>query len=156
MKLIAGNPKAKSEYFIEEVVEAGLVLTGTEVKSLRSHTPDIKDAYVHIRANAEGNFEAFLLHAHIPVYANGNIWNHAPLRDRKLLLQRRQIDKLYGQIIQKGKSLIPLKLYFKEGIAKIELGLGVGKKHHDKRQDIKNRTVQREMDQAMKRSGRNR
>ncbi len=151
-KLIATNSKAKANYFIEAVVEAGLSLTGTEVKSLRTQSPNIKESYVDIKTNSKGDFEAYWLHANIPQYANGNIWNHEPSRDRKLLLHRRELDRLYGQIKQKGKTIVPLRLYFKKGRIKIELGIGKGKKKHDKRDTIKKRTADREMKRALKRT----
>lgn len=148
-KLIASNPNARSNYFIEEVVEAGMVLTGTEVKSLRSHAPNLKDSFVDVNSLKKG-FEAWLLNAHIAPYSHGNIWNHDPLRKRKLLLHQHQLEKLHGAIIQKGMSIIPMRMYFKKGLAKVELGLGKGKKKYDKREDIKKKTAEREMEMARK------
>src|SRR5690242_20103499 len=121
-KLIASNAIARANYFIEEVVEAGLVLTGTEVKSLRSQSPNLRDSFVEVTRRASG-FEAWLVNTHIGPYSHGNIWNHEALRRRKLLLHRHQIEKIRGAIIQKGMTVIPLRLYFKKGIAKVELGL---------------------------------
>ncbi len=150
-KLIASNP-ARGDYFIEEVVEAGIVLTGTEVKSLRSQSPNLRDAFVEI--HGKPRIEAYLLHVHVAPYSHGNIWNHLPERKRKLLLHRHQIDKLFGAIIQKGCTIIPLRMYFKEGRVKVELGVGKGKKKHDKRQDIKKKSAQKEIDQVMKKTRR--
>lgn len=149
-KLIATNPLAHANYFITEVVEAGLVLTGTEVKSLRTSAPNLRDSYVDIRAGAS-NFEAWLLNAHIAVYSHGNIWNHEPLRKRKLLLHHHQLEKLYGAVSQKGMTIVPIRMYFKKGLAKVELGLGKGKKKYDKREELKKKTAEREMD-IMKKS----
>lgn len=155
-KLIASNPHARSNYFIEEVVEAGIVLTGTEIKSLRNQTPNLKDSFVEIAAAAKNTIstliEAWLLNVHIAPYSHGNIWNHDPLRKRKLLLHRHQINKLFGAVTQKGLSIIPLRMYFKSGRAKIELGIGKGKKKFDKREEIKKRSAEREIDYARKRS----
>ncbi len=150
-KLIATNPNGRSNYFIDEVFEAGMVLTGTEIKSLRMTAPNLRDSFVEVRPSS-GALEAWLLNAHIGPYSHGNIWNHEALRKRKLLLHRHQIDRLYGAITQKGLSVIPLRMYFKKGRAKVELGVGKGKKKHDKREDLKKRSADREMDQARKRS----
>jgi SsrA-binding protein len=149
-KLIASNPNSYSNYFIQEVVEAGLVLTGTEVKSLRSQSPNLKDSYVEVSSSGK-KFEAWLLNTHIGPYSHGNIWNHMVLRRRKLLLHHDQLQRLHGAVIQKGMSIIPIKMYFKNGIAKLELGLGKGKKKHDKREDIKRKTAEREIEAVMKR-----
>lgn len=151
VKLIASNPSAKRNYMIEEVVEAGLVLTGTEIKSLRDQSPNLKDSYVEIRAS-KGNSEAWLLNAYLAPYQHGNVWNHDPLRKRKLLLHRQQIHKLQAAIQKKGLTVVPTRMYFKRGIAKAELGLGRGKKIHDKRDTIKTRDTEREMGRALKRS----
>jgi SsrA-binding protein len=148
-KLIAGNPSARSDYFIEEVVEAGLALTGTEVKSLRTQSPNLKDAYVDIRPLGS-RLEAWLINMNIAPYSHGNIWNHDPKRRRKLLLHRYQIERMFGSITQKGLTIVPLRMYFKKGRAKIELGLGKGKKKYDKREDLKKKSAQREMDLARK------
>jgi len=162
-KLIASNPSARSNYFIEEVLEAGIALTGTEVKSLRSQTPNLKDAFVEVTGHPSSNvsgkanlMEAWLLNAHIAPYTHGNIWNHDPLRRRKLLLHRHQIEKLFGAITQKGLSVIPLRMYFKQGRAKLEIGVGKGKKKFDKREDLKKKSAQKEMDQALKQKSRSR
>ena len=149
-KIIATNPLARSNYFIEEIVEAGIALTGTEVKSLRAQSPNLRDSFVDVVPSKNGS-EAWLLNAHIPPYSHGNIWNHEPNRRRKLLLHRHQLDKIYGAITQKGISVIPTRLYFKSGKVKVELGLGKGKKKHDKRDAIKKKSAEREMDIARKR-----
>jgi SsrA-binding protein len=150
-KLIASNPSARSNYFIEEVVEAGLVLTGTEVKSLRGQAPNLKDAFVEIESKRD-RFEGWLVNAHIGPYSHGNIWNHEALRRRKVLLHAHQLEKLYGAMVQKGMSIVPLRMYFKKGRAKIELGVGKGKKKYDKRDTLKQKSADREVAQAMKRS----
>jgi SsrA-binding protein len=148
MKLIASNPQAKADYHWEEVVEAGIVLTGTEVKSLRSQSPTLKEAFVEIRSSKAGTLEAWLLHLHIPPYKNGNIWNHDPLRIRKLLLHHHQITKIFGAIRQKGLSAFPTQLYFKDGMVKVEVALGKGKSKGDKRDTVKKRQAEREMARA--------
>ena len=146
---VARNKRARFEYEIFETFEAGLVLTGTEVKSLREGRTDINDAFVRIRQD-----EAALFNMHIPPYDKGNIHNVDPLRARKLLLHRREIKRLAGQIQAKGLTLVALKVYFKRGWAKVLLGLGRGKREFDKRQTIKRRESQREISRAM--SGRRR
>lgn len=148
-KLIGSNPNARSNYFIDEVVEAGIVLTGTEVKSLRNQSPNLRDSYVEI-AGKTGSLEAWLLNTHIAHYSHGNIWNHDPLRKRKLLLHRHQIERMHGAITQKGMTIVPIRMYFKKGVAKVELGLGKGKKKYDKREDMKKKSAEREMDIARK------
>src|SRR5690349_5061246 len=115
-KLIAKNPTAFTNYFVEDKFEAGLVLTGTEIKSLRSHSPNLKDAFVDFSGKA-GHLEAFLMNTHIAPYAQGNIWNHEPIRRRKLLLHSHEIAKLHGAKTQKGYTIIPIRLYFKDGYA---------------------------------------
>lgn len=150
-KLIASNPNARSNYFIDEVVEAGVALTGTEVKSLRAQAPNLRDSFVEVRSG-KGFVEAWLLNVHIAPYAYGNIWNHEPLRKRKLLLHKHQIEKMFGGVTQKGQSIIPLRMYFKKGRVKVELGMGKGKKKYDKREDLKKKSAQREMDIARKHS----
>lgn len=149
-KLLATNPIARSDYFIEEVVEAGIVLTGTEIKSLRNQAPNLRDAFVEINARGKAGLEAWLLNAHISPYSHGNIWNHDPLRRRKLLLHAHQIERMYGAITQKGLTIIPTRMYLKKGKAKIELGLAKGKKKYDKRETLKKKDAQREMDIARK------
>ena len=142
-RTIATNRRARHEYLILETLEAGLVLRGTEVKSLRAGEVTFKDSYATIR-----NGEGWLLGCHINPYSHGTDANHDPERDRKLLLHRREIGRLAGKIAERGWTLIPLRMYFKGGRAKVELGLGQGKKLHDKRAALRERDVRREMDQA--------
>lgn len=144
-KLIAANRRARHEYFIEETYEAGLALTGSEVKSLRAGKAQLSDSYAQVRRN-----ELWLLNAHVSEYAPAAQFGHEPRRARKLLMHRREIDRLIGKLREKGLSLIPLRLYFKDGRAKVELGLAKGKKLHDKRESIKDRDSKREIDRAMK------
>jgi SsrA-binding protein len=146
-KLIASNPIAYSNYAISEIVEAGMVLAGTEAKSLRSSAPNLRDAFVEVRGRGERK-EAWLLNCHIGPYSHGNIWNHEALRPRKLLLHGYQIDRMYDATTQKGLQVIPIRMYFKSGRAKIELGFGKGKKKYDKREDLKKRDAQRDMEVA--------
>jgi SsrA-binding protein len=152
-KVIATNPIAHSNYFISEVLEAGISLSGTEVKSLRSQSPNLRDSFVEVRPSkpkAKSGFEAWLMNTHIGPYSHGNIWNHDPMRRRKLLLHSHQIERLFGSIKKDGMTIIPIRMYFKNGRAKVELGVGKGKKKHDKREDLKKRADQRDMDQALK------
>jgi SsrA-binding protein len=152
-KLIATNPIAHSNYFIEETLEAGIALTGTEVKSLRAMSPNLRDSHVEVRGSKSGGkagFEAWLLNTHIGPYTHGNIWNHEPTRKRKLLLHAHELEKLFGAVQRAGMTIVPTRMYFKQGRAKVELGLGKGKKNHDKREDLKKRSAEREIDQAMK------
>ena len=130
-KLIAKNPTAYHNYNIEDKIEVGIVLTGTEIKSIRAGKVNLKDSYANIK-----NGEAFIYGMHISPYEHGNIFNKDPLRDRKLLLNKREILKLYGKIKQQGVSLVPISLYFSGNHLKIELGIGKGKKLYDKREDI--------------------
>lgn len=145
MKIIAQNRKAFHDYSIEETVEAGIVLVGTEVKSLRQGKANLKDSYVQVK-----DTEVFLLNCHISPYSHGNIMNHDPVRTRKLLLNKKEISKLQGKAAQKGYSLIPLKLYFRGPRAKIEIGLARGKKQYEKRESIKKREADREIERALK------
>ncbi len=144
-KLICSNKKAYHDYFIEEKLEAGLVLQGTEVKSLRAGNANLTDSFMLVR---EG--EAYLHNLNISQYEFGNRQNHQPDRNRKLLLHRKEIEKLYGRIREKGLSVIPLRLYFKNGLVKVEIGIAKGKKLYDKREDLKKKDSQREMSQALK------
>jgi len=148
-RTIATNRRARHEYAILETVEAGLVLRGTEVKSLRAGQVTFKDSYATMR-----NGEAWLLGFHISPYSHGTDANHDPERDRKLLLHRREIARLTGKIAERGLTLVPLRLYFKRGRAKVELGLARGKKLHDKRSALREREVRREMDKAIRASRR--
>jgi SsrA-binding protein len=144
-KLIASNRKAHPDYDILETYEAGLVLRGTEVKSLRDGRADLKDCYARVERE-----EAWLLGCHISPYTQGNRANHDPDRPRKLLLHRGEINRLLGKIMEKGLTLVPLRLYFKSGRAKVELGLARGRKLLDKRHVIREREARREMDRAVR------
>jgi SsrA-binding protein len=144
-KVVATNRKAYHDYHIQETYEAGIVLLGTEVKSLREGKANLKDSYAIIKNN-----EVFLLNCHISPYSHGNIFNHDPLRTRKLLLNRKEINKLYGHITQKGLTLIPLKIYFKDGKAKVEIGLAKGKRQYEKREAIKEKESRREIERHLK------
>jgi SsrA-binding protein len=145
IKIICENRKARHNYHIEDRFEAGMVLRGTEVKALRDGKANLQDAYAILKSG-----ELFLLNAHINPYALGNRENHDPLRTRKLLLHRAELSKLWGKMEIKGYSLIPLKMYFKKGKAKIEIALGKGKKLHDKRASTKEREANRQMAKVMK------
>ena len=144
-KIVTVNRKAYHDYHIEDTVEAGLVLTGTEIKSIRGGRVNLKDAY----AKAE-NGEMWLVNAHIAQYPGGNRYNHEPTRPRKLLLHQREIADLSGEVLRKGYTVVPLKLYLKKGIAKVELGLARGTKQYDKREAIAQRDDQRQMERALK------
>lgn len=145
-KVVATNRKAYHDYFIEEKFEAGIVLKGTEVKSLREGRVNLQDSYASVH---EG--EVFLHHCHISPYSHGNIMNHDPLRVRKLLLHKKEINKLLGKTQLKGLTLVPLRIYFsKRGQAKVELGLAKGKKLYDRRESLKTREAGREMERAIK------
>jgi SsrA-binding protein len=145
-KLIVDNRRARHDYHLLERFEAGLQLTGTEVKSLRDGRVTLGQAYADLRDG-----ELWLVGAHIDEYAQGNAGNHDPGRDRKLLLHRREIDSLLGQVQQKGLTLVPTRLYFKNGRAKLELALARGKEQRDKRRDIAKRDAEREMQRALRR-----
>jgi len=142
---VATNRKAYHDYFIEETIEAGIVLQGTEVKSLRLGLANLSDSYAIVKKD-----EIFLLNANISPYPHGNIMNHEPLRTRKLLLHREEIRKLINKITQKGFTLIPLKIYFSRGKAKALIGLAKGKKSYDKRETIKEKESKREVERAVK------
>jgi SsrA-binding protein len=145
MKIVCQNRKAYHDYHIEETVEAGISLLGTEVKSLREGRANLKDSYVLIKGG-----EAFLLNCHISPYSHGNIMNHDPLRTRKLLLHRKQISSMEGKANVKGYTLVPLKLYFTDSFAKVEIGLAKGKRLYEKRETIKEREAKREIEKTMK------
>ena len=144
-KTICVNRKARHDYFIEETFEAGLVLIGSEVKSLRDGRANLKDSYARISKD-----EALLLNAHISPYPAANQFNHDPTRTRKLLLHKREIRRLAGRTSERGLTLIPLRLYFKNGRAKAELGLARGKKLYDKRETMRKRAMQREVERSLK------
>lgn len=145
MKIVCQNRKAYHDYTIEETIEAGMHLLGTEVKSLRQGKANIKDSYVVIKDS-----EVFLLNCHISPYSHGNIMNHDPLRTRKLLLHRKEIERLKGKTQQKGYTLIPLKLYFKGPFAKVEVGFAKGKRKYEKRDAIREREAKRAIERAIK------
>lgn len=139
-KLIAKNPTARHNYTIEDTLETGIVLSGTEIKSIRQGKVNLKDSYASIK-----NGELYIYNLHISPYEFGNIYNKDPLRDRKLLVNKRELNRLFGLIKQKGYSLIPISLYFKGNFVKLELGIGKGKKLYDKRQDIAKKDAERRM-----------
>src|SRR5712692_9371368 len=145
IKVMTVNRQAYHDYFVERTVEAGISLVGTEIKSIREGKVNLRGAYAIIR-----NGELWLENAHIAVYEHGNRYNHEPMRSRKLLLHRREINQLVGRVETKGLTLVPLKLYLKGGRAKIELGLGRGKKLYDKREAIAERDVKREIERAIR------
>ena len=145
MKLVAGNKKAYHDYFVDEKIEAGLVLHGTEVKSLRMGKCSIKESFIRIE-----NGEMFVYGMHISPYEKGNIFNKDPLRIKKLLLHKSEINKLTGKIKEKGFTIVPLQVYFKDGKAKMEIGLCRGKKLYDKRQDIAKKDMKREAEKEFK------
>ena len=146
IRLIAETRKARHEFELLERLECGIALKGTEVKSLRSGRCSIAEAYAHFRGT-----ELHLVGATIPVYSHGNIHNHEPARERKCLLQRRQIEKWSKEVRQKGTTIVPLTLYFKGHLVKVEMALVKGKQLHDKREDLKNREAKREIDRATSR-----
>ena len=139
-KLIAKNPTAYHNYSIEDKIEAGIVLFGTEIKSIRAGKVNLKDSYANIK-----NGEVYISGMHISPYEHGNIYNKNPLRDRKLLLNKREINRLIGLTKQKGYALIPISIYFKGNFVKVELGIGKGKKLYDKRQDIAKKDAQKQI-----------
>ena len=149
MKAVTTNRRARHDYEILETYEAGMVLVGSEVKSLRDGQVNLKDSYASVRDG-----ELWLVGCHIAPYAFSRLGGHIPERDRKLLLHRREIDRLSAKAAEKGLTLVPLKIYFKEGKAKIELGLGRGKRTYDKRQSLKAKEQKREMDRSLRRKGR--
>ena len=144
-KVLAQNKKAGHDYFIEETYEAGLVLHGTEIKAIRAGKVQLKDSFVRIRNN-----EVWISNMHISPYDQGNRFNHDPLRSRKLLLHKKQIAQLIGRIKQDGYTIVPLKMYIKDGFAKLLIGVGKGKKNYDKRDDLRKKEAKREMERAFK------
>jgi SsrA-binding protein len=144
-ELVVDNKKARHDFFIEETFEAGLALLGTEVKSLRAHRANLRDSYIRIK-----NGEASLQGIHIGAYAPAGQFSHPEMRPRKLLLHRREIDRLWGRVREQGYSIVPLKLYFKRGRAKVEIGLARGKKMYDKRETIALKSARRDIERAMK------
>jgi SsrA-binding protein len=145
-KTLVTNRRARREYFIEDKYEAGLVLTGSEIKSVRAGRANLQDSYVTIRDG-----EAWLINSHVAPYKQASDQNHEPKRDRKLLLHRRQIDRLAGKVQAKGYTIIPLRLYLKDNRAKVEIALARGKKLYDKRADLAKRQAQRDIERALRR-----
>lgn len=144
-KMVAQNKKAYHDFFIEDTYEAGIVLQGTEIKSIRAGKVNLKDSYCKIQ-----NGEVFLHSMHISPYEQGNRYNHDPLRSRKLLLHNREISKLIGETKEVGYALVPLKLYLKNGYAKVLIGLAKGKKKYDKREDLKKKEAKRDIERAFR------
>jgi len=145
IKIISENRKAFHDYFIEDRVEAGIILTGTEIKSIRNGKVNLKDSYARLN-----NGEVWVYQMHISPYEQGNRFNHDPLRPRKLLLHRSEINKLVGKIQLQGLTLIPIKIYLKRGLAKVELAVGQGKKNYDKRQSLAEREGKRDIERALR------
>lgn len=143
--LIAENRKARHDFFVEESLEAGLALMGTEVKSLRDHRANLRDSYARIK-----NGEAFLHGVHIGTYAPAGQFSHRETRPRKLLMHRREIERLWGRVRERGYSLVPLRIYFKDGRAKVEIALAKGKRLYDKRDAIARKTTRREIERTLK------
>ncbi len=144
-KLVAQNKKTRHDYAIEETFEAGIVLQGTEIKSVRNARVNLKDSYARIDKG-----EIFLHNMHISPYEQGNRYNHDPLRTRKLLLHKKQISRLIGETKESGYSIVPLKMYIKDGYAKVLIGVARGKKKYDKRQDLKQKEAKRDIERAFK------
>ncbi|HBZ6517384.1 TPA: SsrA-binding protein SmpB [Listeria monocytogenes] len=144
-KLVAQNKKARHDYAIEETFEAGIVLQGTEIKSVRNARVNLKDSYARIDKG-----EIFLHNMHISPYEQGNRYNHDPLRTRKLLLHKKQISRLIGETKESGYSIVPLKMYIKDGYAKVLIGVARGKKKYDKRQDLKQKEAKRDIERSFK------
>ncbi|MDQ0857354.1 MULTISPECIES: SsrA-binding protein SmpB [Bacillaceae] len=144
-KVVAQNKKANHDYSIEETYETGIVLQGTEIKAIRAGRVNLKDAFARVQQG-----EVFLHNMHISPYEQGNRYNHEPLRTRKLLLHRKEISKLIGLTKEEGYALVPLKVYLKNGFAKVLLGLGKGKKKYDKREDLKKKEAKREVERAFR------
>ena len=146
IKTIATNRKAYHDYHLSDSIEAGIALTGTEIKSIRARKVSLSDAYVRPEAG-----ELWLLNAHIARYEAGSRWSHEPIRPRKLLLHRKQIDSLTSRVLEKGFTLVPLKLYIKDSLAKVEVALAKGKKLYDKRESIARHEAEREIERTIKR-----
>ncbi len=144
-KVVAQNKKANHDYFIEETFEAGIVLQGTEIKSIRAGKINLRDSFARIYQG-----ELYLYNAHVSPYEQGNRFNHEPLRTRKLLLHRKQINKLIGDAKEEGYTLVPIKVYLKNGFAKVLIGLGKGKKNYDKRDDLKKKEAKRDIERAFR------
>lgn len=145
IKIITHNRKSSFNYFLSDFLEAGIELTGTEIKSIRNNGVSLNDSYIVIK-----NHEAYILNMHIAPYKQGNIFNHDPLRTRKLLLHKREIYKLEAKVKEKSFTLVPTKVYFKQGRVKVEIALGKGKKDYDKRETIKERDSKRDIEKSLK------
>ncbi len=145
MKIVAQNKKAYHDYFIEDIFEAGIELMGTEIKSVRKGSINLKDSFIRIRNN-----EAFIENMHIAPYEQGNRYNHEPLRTRRLLLHKKEILKLQKEVKESGLTIVPTKLYFKTSKLKVEIALAKGKKLYDKRQDLKDKDAKRDVEKALK------
>lgn len=152
IKRVAENRKAFHDYFIDETHEAGMVLVGTEVKSLRAGRVNLRDSYVEVRGPVY-HPELYLVNAHISPFEQGNIWNHDPLRPRKLLLHRQEIERIAQRVRERGYTVVPTKVYFKDGRAKVEIGLARGKKLYDKRQDMAERDAKRDVERVLRGRG---
>jgi SsrA-binding protein len=152
IKRVAENRKARHDYFIEDTYEAGIALVGTEVKSLREGRISLRDTYVEVRGSAHAP-ELFLVGAHISPYDQGNIWNHDPVRSRKLLLHRHEIERIAGKVRERGYTVVPTKVYFRDGRAKVEIGMARGKKLHDKRRDLAERDAKRDIERTLRGRG---
>lgn len=144
-KVLAQNKKAGHDFFIEETIEAGMVLQGTEIKSIRNGRVQLRDSYVRVSGN-----EAWISNMHVSPYEQGNRFNHDPLRSRKLLLHKRQIAELIGRVKRDGYTIVPLKMYIKDGYAKLLIGVGKGKKNYDKRDDLRKKEAKRDMERTFK------
>ena len=155
IKRVAENRKARHDYFIDDTYEAGIVLVGTEVKSLREGRISLRDSYVEVKGSAHAP-ELFLVGAHISPFEQGNIWNHEPLRTRKLLLHKHEIERIAQRVRERGYTVVPTKVYFKDGRAKIEIGMARGKKLYDKRHEMADRDAKRDMERALRGRGEDR
>ncbi len=144
-ELVADNRKARHDFFVEETLEAGMALTGTEVKSLRAHRANLRDSYARIKSG-----EAYLHGVHIGAYAPAGQFSHKETRPRKLLMHRREIERLWGKVRERGYSLVPLKIYFRDGRAKVEIALAKGKRLYDKREAIARKSMRRELERTLK------
>ncbi len=152
IKRVAENRKARHDYFIDDTYEAGIALVGTEVKSLREGRISLRDTWVDVRGPARLP-ELYLVGAHISPYDQGNIWNHDPLRPRKLLLHRHEIDRIAAKVRERGYTVVPTKVYFRDGRAKVEIGMARGKKLHDKRHDLAERDAKRDVERTLRGRG---
>jgi len=155
IKRVAENRKARHDYFIDDTYEAGIVLVGTEVKSLREGRISLRDSYVEVKGPAHAP-ELFLVGAHISPFEQGNIWNHEPLRARKLLLHKHEIERIAQRVRERGYTVVPTKVYFKDGRAKIEIGMARGKKLYDKRHEMADRDAKRDVERALRGRGEDR